>query len=267
MPAIELIGIVDTLDKVPESAREFYEERDGQFVLAKPVSVELTKEVVPLRNAFERTKREFKEASDKLKLYDGVDPEEYRTFKSEAELRKANGGKDPAVEQQIAALRSTFAEKEGTYTKTISKLEAEIQSGAMERAANDALDAAGLGKSKTVLLPHLMQRLRAERDESGEYSVGVFKANGQPELSKATGLPMTPKELVTEVFANDDAFKPLFPGSGASGGGVRGSEFRGGGGTIKVSRAEASKAGVYQRLEAEAKKLGKTFDEYVTVTD
>lgn len=45
MPQVTIAPVVESLDAVPEALRESYEERDGKFVFAKPITVDDASEV------------------------------------------------------------------------------------------------------------------------------------------------------------------------------------------------------------------------------
>ena len=58
MPDIVLAPVVDSIDTIPESHREYYEARDGKHFLAKPIKIEDTG---GLKSARDKTRQELDE--------------------------------------------------------------------------------------------------------------------------------------------------------------------------------------------------------------
>jgi len=109
-----LKAVLEKLEDAPEAVRSFYEERDGKFHLA----LEGDSGFVPasklheFRDSNRKLNAELKAAAEKLKQYDGVDPDEYRKLKDTTSDDKPNG-QAIALQKRIEALEASVkAEQE-----------------------------------------------------------------------------------------------------------------------------------------------------------
>jgi hypothetical protein len=263
---VKVAPVVDSLDQVAEPFREAYEEREGKFYLSKEIEVEDLPSVAGLKSAHNRNASELKILKEKMKAYDGVDPDEFQTLKTEAEQRRANGGKDPEREAIVNGLKQQHEKELSKRDQLVLEKTERAERLVKRTAIRDAFDKVPVN-SKPLVEEFLMKQVKADVDEKGEDIVRVVDKNGNPRFSKRTGAEMTVEELLLEMRENDE-YKALFPGSGASGAGAQGSG-RGAPapGKVRVTRAEYSNSENYQRLKEEAKKVGKTIDQYVTVVD
>jgi hypothetical protein len=133
-------------------------------------------------------------------------------------------------EQDIAALAETHAKEKTFYERVIEK-------NLIDRAATEAIVAAG-GNQQTValLLPHVKAHLKALTEGDGDardYVVRVMGANGKPRIKDAAGNFMQIGDLVTEMRTKPE-YMIAFPPSGAGGGGAHngGAQTRGNGKTM-----------------------------------
>lgn len=139
---------------------------------------------------------------DVAKLKQAKDHEKELRQTAERELKalkaagEGNGAEAATLKGEIAALTERLNSRDGSLKKS-----------ALEKAAG-----AVTAKSKfpTVLLPHVMGRLQADIDESGNAVVTILGADGKP--SK-----MSFEELTTE-FQKNKEFEGLMLGAASSGG-------------------------------------------------
>jgi hypothetical protein len=222
-----LPAIADTLDAVPEAAREFYEAKDGKFAL----KIAGGDDVTGLKTALQRERQAAKDAAKAAKQFAdlGLTPEEIAELKAakdaEAEERAKRTGEFESFKAQQA---KALAAKDDELARTRGRLETVLR----DREAATAI-AEAKGRAK-LLLPHITAQTRVVDD-----AVRVVGADGQVRYNPQ-GLPMTVAELVAEMRA-DEAFGPAFEGSGASGSGAPPIGGTGGTGTVR-SRAGLSDA-------------------------
>lgn len=161
--------------------------------------------------------RELKAMKEKVKGFDGVDPEKYRELVAaaeEAEQKRAKAAGDwEAREKQIV---EKHAKELDTLKKELSDAEAVIAEHLIDATAAQAIsEAKGAVK---VLLPHIKAHTKIVR-ENGKRHVQVVDANGVQRVADGKGTAMTISMLVDELKADPD-FARNFEGSGSSGGGA-----------------------------------------------
>lgn len=134
-----------------------------------------------------------KAAKDHEKTARQTAERELKELKAKGE---GNGAEATALKTEIEAL-----------TARLNSRDSSLKKSALEKAAS-----AVTAKSKfpTVLLPHVMSRLQADIDESGNAVVAILGADGKP--SK-----MSFDELTTE-FQKNKEFEGLMLGASSSGG-------------------------------------------------
>lgn len=204
--------VVDSLDRVPESVREFYTEQDGTFVL--DTDVDSHPKVSGLKSAFDKTKDELKGLKGR---YKDIDPEEFQRLREEAqkaqEKRAREEGDFKSLEKQ---LREHYAKEIEAREGRIGTLSKTLEARLIDAEATAAIAAAdGVPK---LLLPHMKHRIRTT-EVDGEWKVEVLNAEGEPWLKD--GRPATMADLV-EDFRADAEFGRAFrsSGNGGSGAGV-----------------------------------------------
>jgi len=187
------------------------------------------------------------ELRGKLKGFEGIDPETYKTLVTaheESQRKQAEEAGD------FAAREKQLVEK---HTKELDALKAELaeERGATERYLIDASATSALAEAKgspKVLLPHIKAHTRIFR-ENGERVVQVVDERGNQRITDGKGTPMTIGDLIDELKADPD-FARNFEGSGSSGGGA--SRSTGGAGGRHVVAADDNDAFI-ANLEAIAK--------------
>jgi hypothetical protein len=123
--------------------------------------------------------------------------------KAEKELRelKANSG---TTAEESAALKTQVEQLSERLNSRDSSLKNTAMTGIAEKVAASS-------KYPAIMLPHVLKRLSADIDESGNAKVTILGADGKPSQ-------LTADQLVEE-FRKDKQFDGLMLGAGSSGGG------------------------------------------------
>jgi hypothetical protein len=222
-----------TIDEVPESFRELYAEKDGKVVpkIENPDGF--------LGN-YSRLEREAKERADRLKAYDGLDPEKARaalTAAEQAEAEKQRAAGDWASREQ--SLTESWQKRYDAEVTARTTLEQKLNAAIADRDVADAI-AAEKGKAK-LLKPALAGRVKVEVVD-GELRSVVYGEDGKPAYHD--GAPMTVRQLVASL-KSDPEFMPAFDGTTASGGGATGSVAHLGGRGFDLKTASAAEKTAY----------------------
>ncbi len=117
---MELPYRVDSLDDVPESARELYVE-DGDAFRLPVTGVESEDEVSGLKSALAKLKRDLRSAKEKAGQVSSEDLEELEQLRAERAAREEKKAKE---EGRFDELRAKLAEK---HDKEMADLKAELQ--------------------------------------------------------------------------------------------------------------------------------------------
>lgn len=191
--------------------------------------------------------REAKALKTKLASYEGIDVDEVKTLKQQAEdaaRNKAAGeGNWKALEEQLKTRHGQEVEKLSSESKRLR--------GALERQLIDAAasqEIASMKGSVKGLLPHIRPHIKV-MEQDGEFVAVVVDSKGNPRIGDAKGSPMSIRDLIEETRGDTD-LAPLFAGSGASGSGAAKSN-AGGGGSKVVAAGDG--AGFMANLEGIAK--------------
>jgi exonuclease VII small subunit len=213
--------ILDSLDGVDDATKAHYTEADGKFVL-QIEGVDLHPDVANLKSAFERTKAAEKDARTKL---------------TAAEQRMADALKDKPDEAAIVKLRTDLeAERDGWKSK-FEDVSGKLLGVTRDQSLREALAASGIAdpafqKAATMML----------RDS--------LKVDGDKVIAETDMGPMPVADYVKRWSASEGkAF--VAP---ASGGGAKGQDQGGKGGSIKRSDFDA----MAPLAKSEAMKQGAT---------
>lgn len=224
--------VVDSLDAVPETLRDMYQQDGDKFRL----QVDGYEDPAGLKSALEKERKAAREAAKQAAAWShlGKSPDEIAALveaqrKADEDKLKGSGEWDKLKQQM-----QEQAQKER------EKLESSLKSkdAAIERYLIDAQATAAISELKGVaalLLPHVKASVRVV-DDSGEYAIRVVDAGGNPRVN-ANGEYLTIKDLVSEM-RQSEVYGRAFEASGTSGGGATGN-----GSGVGHKKYDASKLG------------------------
>lgn len=218
---------VDSVDTVPENLRTLYAEANGKYAIPenlRPVADAIT----GLFSANTKIRDENKGLMKKAQIdLSGLEDfgEDLPTIKEKLKARleeletAAAAGKEgklnvdkvrqemkAAMDKAVADERKVQDALRGTVHKYL------VTSGASEAlAAEEAI--------VELAMPFVERQIKVV-EQDGEFKAVVVDKDGDPRISGGTGQPMTIKELVREMKAQD-TFKPLFKSDVKGGGGAR----------------------------------------------
>jgi hypothetical protein len=262
---------LDSLDGVPEALHEYYEEKNGSFMLnvegmlarSELEGMGLNPDDLP---GLVKNRDALLTEVKKLKTrYRDVDPEKYlelvaKEEELENEKLKAKGDWD-AKERQLAEKfekeRFSWDEDRKAMSGTIEEL----------MVRNVALDE--LGKAKVIsnrvhlIMPWIERMVRVVKDDSGKYVTEVRNpTTGEVRISPKSGSmsPMTIAELVEEMKDSEE-YGVCFESDGVSGSGASGAG--GKGGSLVATREQMRDPRFYAAIEKRAKDQGKTVNDVV----
>ena len=197
----------------------------------------LATEVAGLKANQSELQKEAKAAKQRLKDYEGIDPEEHRTLKAAAveaeEKRAAAAGDFATLKKQM---EEAGAKKEKSlidqHTKQLGERDAKETK--LTRALEKRLVQFELAKAiaakkgdPDLLIPHAEKFVKT-RETEDDYEAYVVDGSGNARVSDGKGTPMTFDLYVDELAQK---FPRAFDGSGSSGGGA--SKSNGGAGGAK----------------------------------
>lgn len=205
-----LKATLETLDDLaPEIAEHYEETAEGTFALR----VDGYEGDVGLRATLEDKKRDVKKLRDRLKAFEGIDPEEVAELKGlreEYEDKIASAG---SWEDQKERLEAKFAKDRDALTSALDTRTGQLTKLLKKDAATSALRENGARVE--ALLPHVLERVTLV-EEDGAFRAVATGLDGESET--------TIGELVAEMKAAGDSFAWGFNPNGNSGaGGAAGS--------------------------------------------
>lgn len=227
---------IDTSSKEFEEAAEAWLEQQG------------------IKSALDSERDARKKAEQKLRQLDGVDPEEYKRLKADAEKaeeerQRAEGNFEQLLEKERGKMQELIAERD----EKIEALTASLESTLIESAAKSAISAHG-GDAE-LLLPHVTRSAKlVERD--GRHVAVVVDDKGEPRLAPdaKTAQDYMGIEHLVNGWKADGKYPGAFAGTGASGGGAPpGSGGGGGGGGAPRSVSASDAKAILANEEAIAK--------------
>lgn len=245
--------VFEKKEDAPEFLRGSLLEQDGKFVF----EAELPTETAGLKSALQK-ERDAKAAAEKaLKVFEGVDAEEARRLKAEAEQsatdKLKNKGDWDTREKQLKDQLATDLTKRETHFQTelksrderIVKLQSSLEKSLIEAQATSAIAAAK--GTPELLLPHVMRAVKVV-EENGEFVARVLDANGQPRIANVKGDPFTIGNLVEEMKANE-VFGRAFEATGAGGSGAHNNNRTGPAGGKVMTRGAFDQLGHSERAK------------------
>lgn len=255
----EFKAVIDSIDTIPVDFRGLYEVKEGKAHLRAedPGVKSAVSAIQGLQGALTKARGEVKALSGKvvdlsaLEQY-GSTPAEIAQGIEKAISEATKGKKGPEeIQQAVKAAQQAMAEAHGKELKTLqdraSMLTQHLHTHLFTSEARAALAEAG-ALNADLVLPFLQQQVLVA-EENGRFSVQVKGPDGNPRYSGVGTGPMTVKELVTEMRAQEQ-FKPFFKSDKPSGGGTPGSGGgtpRPGAGTENLSPTQKIAAGLGQR--------------------
>lgn len=260
-----LKAIIDSLDGLPEDVQKEYKQQDGKYILdVTPVSgyelgntEDLKKKIGDTNLKCEDAIKTRDAAKQKLKAFEGVDPTEVATMKTQLEKFKnidPNLDPDKLVEERAKALMADkLADTNKKHEQALSdekansaSLKEQVRKNLIISGAKSAL--AKHKGSEKLLLPTVINASLMIADEEGNFTAGIKGDNGEPKLSMEAGNNgnMTIDEYV-KIMSEDEDYAPAFGGTGSTGGGGGGG---GGGGQGKITRITRSQAETGQYVDA-----------------
>lgn len=223
----ELPYRVESLDDVPESAREFYEEDDGAYRL--PVAgVKSKDEIEGLQSALAKVKRKLSKAEQRASKVSDEDLEDLERLRElEAELEEQKAKDEGRLDEWKAEFKQRTASK---FEKDLQELQERLQAReqvveqlTVTNALRSAIAEAGVDPKYHEAVEHLLRNKHTPKvdwGDNGEMPRGVFRDDIEGDV------PIT--DFVSE-WVKTDAASPYMPRETGAGGG--GSGAGGGGGT------------------------------------
>lgn len=228
---------VDTLEGVPETVRDFYEERDGKFAL----KVDGVEDTSGLKTALEKERKSAREHEKAAKAYRelGLSPDEIKALaedraKREREAAEKSGDFDKILGQH----RDGWAKEKAALEAELTAAKTSERSAIIGNSVMTALSKAGATEEGIDLLPdRLANRIKFET-EDGVRVVKIMAADGETPMagSGKSGLA-TYDDLVKEAISK---WPSLFKSSGAGGGGKPPNSGAGGAGSKTMTLADFS---------------------------
>jgi hypothetical protein len=238
--------------KVPADFQGLYAEKDGKWVLRTddPTVGSAVTAITGLNksNRAMRAERDALKAAspDLSKLRDyGTDPESIlKGFETKLEEIKATHSTKTGqeLERQVAKIRDDLGAAHRTelekHVQRINGLTAQLHGLLVTSEATSALAEAGAVDPELVM-PFIHSQVKvAEAD--GQFTVTVLQKNGDPRYSGVTARPMTIKELVAEMKA-DERYGQLFKSDAPRGGGAAPPRRAGGAGAPAAPKTSLEK--------------------------
>lgn len=255
--------IFEKKEDAPEWLRGMLLEDNGKFVFEAETSVE----TAGLKKALEAERKAKSEFEKSLKAVEGIDAEEYKRLKAEAEKAeteklKSKGDWETRENQLKTQLAADLAKREEYFKGEQAKgeeqakqLRAALEEYLIEAQASAALIEPGKPKGNpTLLMPHIRAKTSVI-EENGKFVARVLDADGKPRIADVKGNPFTIGMLVDELRA-DKIYMPAFEASGAGGSGAPAHSAGSGGGTITLTRDQARDPQAYRQAKEAAAKAG-----------
>lgn len=211
---VKLKTVVASLDEVAEPYRSLYVEKNGKFYLQAEGDID---EIAPGLLANQRDLLgQLSGIKDKLKAYEGLDPEAARkALKAAEDAARKKAQEDNDFESLKTQLTSNFEKEKAALTAQIAELEGALGQTLIESQAATLLAAKGVKPS--LLMPHIKGQSRVVKTESGVYVARVVDpVTGKDAIKDSAGNYKTLDDLIAEFEKNPD-YAPVFPAQGVGG--------------------------------------------------
>ena len=192
---------------------------DDQTFTQAQVDAMIAEQIAALKSNRDELLKEAKAAKTALKNYDGVDPDEFKRLKAEAEAAEQ---KKAAAEGDFATLKKQLvdnhAKELAARDARVAKLNAALERRLVEAELTQELVKAGAKPNMIdllVLRGKSNVRVRETEDDFEQY---VADARGNPLVADGRGTPMTLADLVGVTLKTQ--YPDAFNGTGSSGGGA-----------------------------------------------
>lgn len=209
-------------EDIPESVRDFYEERDGAWVLDHDIDIP---NVSSIRNDLSTERRRRQELESKIQKWEslGKSDEEIAALiekhkKLEEDDLESKGKWDQLKAQLVEthnAEKNRLQKKIDDLTKTVDERDSAIREMLLDSNATAAI--AEHDGDPELLMPFVRKRMRVVEAE-GRRKIEVLGEDGNVKMN-GKGEPISVSDLIAEMRGNE-RFGKLFKGSGASGGGT-----------------------------------------------
>lgn len=205
--------VVESLEAVPETARDFYVEQDGQYVL----DTDQKDRINEFRTNNISLKQELEKHQEKLKAYDGIDPDKYQELTA---LERQKRDKELIEAGELETLlNERLSEVKTTYDKQVEDLKTALNETRGELVKTKVTDTLKTAAADSGVLPKAMNDVVKLASSDWELRDGTptLIQDGEVVLSKEKpGEPMS----MGEYFKNMLQEKPYyFQSSAGSGGG------------------------------------------------
>jgi hypothetical protein len=256
---------LESLDGLPEALHEFYEAKDGAFVLGVEgmlTEAEKDEELIGIVKSRDTLLAEKKNLS--LKFRD-IDPEKYAALLAkEEELENAKLKNIGDWESKEKQLGEKFSKERATWDSDRDVMSGTINELMVKNVAMSELGLAKVIPNRThLIMPWIERMVRVVRGDDGQYSTEIInQTTGEVRVSPKSGSmsPMSIAELVEEM-ADSEEYGVCFESDGASGSGATGTG--GTGGALTATRDEMRNPEFYKAMEKRAAEAGKKITDVV----
>lgn len=183
--------------------------------------------------------KEAKTAKERLKAFEGVNPDEFKTLKAQAEeaaLKKAAAEGDfKALEKQLIDRHSAeLAAKDGKLSKVEKALHQRLVQAELRKTIQDA---GGLKDMADLLMEYGARFVKVKETDDG-FDAYVVDERGNPRIADSVGTPMNIAAFVESELKTK--YPRAFEGTGSSGSSA--AKSNGGAGGVKTIAAGDKKA-------------------------
>jgi hypothetical protein len=195
-------------------------------------------------------------AREKLKKFEGFDPDEYRRLKEIGErLEREKDLQRSEFDKQYTEASENYKREISLRDEAIAKKDAALQKALIEGQA--AIDITAADGEPELLLPHIKDRTQMQ-EVDGQYRAVILGEDGKPRLKKgatrATDF-LSIRDYVDEL-KEDKRYAGAFSGTGSSGGGAtqgRDTSGNSGASPATISRDDMRGFGVHAESIAKGK--------------
>lgn len=209
-----LKAILESLEGLEEPIAALYEEKDGAFVL-QVQGIDGHPSVKGLRSAFEKGKRDLKDATDALEAFGGITPDEIEELRTKAENPGESTVDADALVQDAVAKTKAKSQRELDLAKTErDRLYGALERVYVENELNAAIAKHGVkDEYRSAVRSLLKERAPQMIEDAGDFR-GVFKAD-------IDGIPGDHAiDDYVGAWVKTDGAKAFLPPSGKAGSGA-----------------------------------------------